>query len=103
MTARTRPPKTLSDIRTHSGRVKSDNHSYRDYFQAGALELEKWRREREKEASLRRLAIINERINQINVEKSLLLSAAAAEDARKSDAKSSTIGKPSSPGVRIKY
>ncbi|GAB6047313.1 hypothetical protein JCM19379_11370 [Methyloparacoccus murrellii] len=102
MGTRTRPPKSLSDIKTHSGRVSRGDQSYRDYFQAGALELEKWRREREREASLRRLSVINDRIAQINHEKSILLGGVLAEDLRKSETGSSLVEKPPR-GVRIKY
>lgn len=102
MSTRTRPPRTLSDIRTHSGRANRGHQSYKDYFQAGALELEKWRREKEKEASLKRLAIINDRIAQINHEKSVLLGAAMSEDLRMSESNSTPTYK-SPRGTRIKY
>ena len=48
----TSPPRTVSDIKTHSGRVSRDHQVYRDYFQVGALELERWRRANERDVAL---------------------------------------------------
>ncbi len=74
MTAKSnRPPRNLSDIKTHAGRAGISDRSYANYFQMGALELERWRREREKEAATRRIDEINRRIGEIETEMSPLL------------------------------
>ncbi|MBS1205223.1 MAG: hypothetical protein H6R25_2122 [Proteobacteria bacterium] len=105
MVIRTRPLRTLSDIKTHSGRVSGDHQTYRDYFQIGALELERWRRTREREAASLRIACIDERIGDINKEKAALLAdAAAMSSVIEGNGKSETTEKKKkSPGLRIKY
>jgi hypothetical protein len=72
-----RPPRSVSDIKTHSGKAKNKHETYRNYFQVGALELERWRREREREAASTRINQIDSRIAEINKEKNHLLSEAA--------------------------
>jgi predicted nuclease with RNAse H fold len=101
----TRPPRSVSDIKTHSGRASRDHQIYRDYFQVGALELERWRRTLERNVAASRIASIDSRITDIDKEKEELLTSAAAVCA--------TIynkGKPEEPteskkpsGLRIKY
>jgi len=76
----TRPPRSVSDIKTHSGMAKNKHETYRNYFQVGALELERWRREREREAASTRINHIDSRIAEIDKEKNHLL-AEAAENA----------------------
>jgi len=101
MAIRTRPPRSVSDIKTHSGRAKNKHETYRNYFQVGALELERWRREREREAASARIADIDNRILDIDKEKMMLLSDAAealAENMPKHDLEEK---KPS--GLKIKY
>jgi hypothetical protein len=100
----TSPPRTVSDIKTHSGRVSRDHEVYRDYFQVGALELERWRRTREREVALSRIAMIDKRIAEIDKEKELLLaSATAACEMVYNKSKSESTGNKKSSGLRIKY
>lgn len=103
MAIRTRPPRTVSDIKTRSGVAKNQHETYRNYFQVGALELERWRREREREASSSRIAEIDKRLDEINREKQLLLDA-AIENASPSEKKEAgkTAGRQAG-GLRIKY
>ena len=105
MAISTRPPRTLSDIKTHSGRASQDHETYRDYFQVGALELERWRRSKEREAASSRVATISLRIAEIDREKEVLLASAASVSdllvSRKSTAASA--GPKKTSGLRIKY
>jgi hypothetical protein len=101
MAISTRPPKTLSDIKTHSGRVSTNHEVYRDYFQVGALELERWRRTKEREAALARIAGIDSRIAEIDQEKEALLAGAAA--CALSDSQPELAEQRKSAGFRIKY
>lgn len=105
MAISTRPPKTLSDIKTHSGRVRGDNQVYRDYFQVGALELERLRRTKERQAASSRIAIIDSRVADIDKEKEALLAGAAeycaTVDSNGNKTESPAKKKPS--GLRIKY
>ena len=100
----TRPPRTISDIKTHSGRASRDHQVYRDYFQVGALELERWRRRLERDAASSRIASIDNRIKDIEKEKEELLAGAAAACATIYN-----VGNPEptdnkkSSGLRIKY
>lgn len=105
MAISTRPPRTVADIKTHSGRVSRDHQQvYRDYFQVGALELERWRRTREREAASSRIASIDSRIADIDKEKEVLLTCAAAACATAdSDSKQEPAEKKKSSGLRIKY
>ena len=103
MAIRTRPPRTVSDIKTRSGVAKNQHETYRNYFQVGALELERWRREREREASSSRIAEIDKRLTDINREKQLLLDA-AMENASPSE--KGQVAKPAesqASRLRIKY
>jgi hypothetical protein len=100
----TSPPRTVSDIKTHSGRVSRDHEVYRDYFQVGALELERWRRTREREVAISRVAMIDKRIAEIDKEKELLLaSATAACEMVYNKGKSESTENKKSSGLRIKY
>lgn len=104
MAISTRPPRTLSDIKTHSGRVSGDHQTYRDYFQVGALELERWRRTREREAASSRIASIDGRIADIDKEKEALLAGAVVACATAdSKGKLAPTEKKKSSGLRIKY
>lgn len=103
MAIRTRPPRTISDIKTHSGRVNREHQTYRDFFQVGALELERWRRQREREAALRRVADINNRIADIDKEKNNLLADAGVVGNTRSDRNKPEYAEKKSSGLRIKY
>jgi hypothetical protein len=100
----TRPPRTKSDIKTHSGRASRDHQIYRDYFQVGALELERWRRTLERDVAASRIANIDSRITDIDREKEELLSGAAAACATiYNNGKPEPTENKKSSGLRIKY
>ena len=104
MAISTRPPRTLSDIKTHSGRAGSNLEVYRDYFQVGALELERWRRTKERDAAASRIASIDSRIADIEREKEVLLAGAAAACATVAGNNQTELTeKRKSSGLRIKY
>lgn len=103
MTIRTRPPRTISDIKTHSGRVSREHQTYRDFFQLGALELERWRREREREAASRRIAGIDSRIADIDKEKNALLTETGVFGGRDKRRNKPDFVEQNSSGIRIKY
>lgn len=104
MAISTRPRRTVSDIKTHSGRANGNRQEvYRDYFQVGALELERWRRAKEREAAAARIAGIDNRIAEINAEKETLLAGAAAACAIDSDSNTASTEKKKPAGLRIRY
>lgn len=63
-----RPRKGLADVRTLSGRVDQDHLTYRTYFKLGALEMQRLRKQKEKDAALYRITDINESLSLINNE-----------------------------------
>lgn len=74
MTAQTsKPPRTLADIKTFAGRAGKERRGYANFFQMGALELERWRRGKEREAASNRVAEIDRRMAEIDQEMSGLL------------------------------
>ena len=98
------PRRTVSDIKTHSGRGSRDHEVYRDYFQVGALELERWRRAKEREVASLRVASIDSRIAEIDKEKELLLANAAGACAMTNNkGGSSSVVSQQSSGHKIKY
>ena len=101
MAIRSRPPRSVSDIKTHSGRTKNNHETYRNYFQVGDLELERWRREREREAAALRIAEIDNRISDIDNEKKKLLE--EADVAQGKSAATEEIVEKKSSGLKIKY
>jgi len=101
MAIRSRPPRSVSDIKTHSGSTKNNHETYRNYFQVGALELERWRREREREAAALRIAEIDNRISDIDYEKKKLLE--EADLAQGKSAATEEIAEKKSTGLKIKY
>lgn len=101
----TRPPRTVTDIKTHSGKSSRDHQIYRNYFQVGALELERWRRTLERNVASSRIASIDCRITDIDKEKNeLLASAALACKAIYNKGESEEPAENKKPsGLRIKY
>jgi hypothetical protein len=63
----------LRDIRTYSGRVDDGGVVYLRYLKIGCLEMEKVRREKERDSTIARLRNIDSRINDIDAEKSIIL------------------------------
>ncbi|MHC1713317.1 MAG: hypothetical protein AB9872_14320 [Solidesulfovibrio sp.] len=63
----------LRDIRTLSGRVGKVNAPHNAFMRISHIELEKVRRNREKEAASRLIADIDERLEEIEVEKAEIL------------------------------
>ena len=100
----TSPPRTVTDIKTQSGRVSRDHQVYRDYFQVGALELERWRRTKEREVALSRIASIDTRIAEIDKEKETLLASATVTcDEIYNKGNPGEDENKKSSGLRIKY
>jgi hypothetical protein len=73
------PHRGLQDIRTMSERISDANNPQRKYLALAMLELERARRNREKESASQRVESINQRLRDISAEQSELLAAAEAE------------------------
>jgi hypothetical protein len=71
------PPKRtirgLQDIRTLAGRPDIINEPYRTYMRITAIEMEKARKNKERESALHRVGIIEARVKEIDAEKKGLL------------------------------
>jgi hypothetical protein len=77
-----RPQRSLTDIRTVAGKSSDPaQRGYANYFEMGALELERLRRTQEREAAQRRIDEINRRIAEIDAEMVQLQTAAEASRA----------------------
>ncbi|MFP3870136.1 MAG: hypothetical protein ACLFVT_04540 [Syntrophobacteria bacterium] len=63
----------LQAIRTLSGRTDRASQPYRAYLKIAALEMEKARRNKERESATHRVKIINARTKEIEREKAALL------------------------------
>lgn len=71
------PAKGLNNIRTLSGRVDQLSLPYRCYMQITCLEMEKARRGMERRSAGQRVALIDARLEQIEMAKQQLLQAVA--------------------------
>jgi len=72
------PLKGLNNIRTLSGRVDRISLPYRSYMQITCLEMEKARRDMERNSASQRIAVIDARLAEIEKAKQDLLQAVAA-------------------------
>jgi hypothetical protein len=71
--------RTVQDIRTMSERINETNNPQRKYLALAMLELEKARRNKEKQSASQRVANINQRLAEIETVQADLLAAAEAE------------------------
>ncbi len=70
------PKKGLKDIRTLAGRVNQAYSSpYKAYMQLCCLEMEKFRRGKEKESAMHRVKMIDDRFEEIEAEKAAISNA----------------------------
>ncbi len=67
------PRRGLRDVRTHSGLVDQLHLPHRTHIKVGCLEMEKLRRGKERKSASRRIADIDARLKEIEVEESRLL------------------------------
>ena len=65
--------RSVRDIRTYSGRVDAGGVPYLAYMKIGCLEMEKARREKERNSALERIRNIDSRISDIDAERDLIL------------------------------
>lgn len=97
----------LSNIRTLAGRVDQAALPYRAYMQVTCLEMEKARRDRERESANKRVGEIDARLREIAKEQQELLKAVANPKKAASSRLPGIEVKPSPPrsagGFRIRY
>jgi hypothetical protein len=76
---KSKPHRSVQDIRTMSERISETNNPQRKYLALAMLELEKARRKQEKQSSSQRVANIDRRLAEIETAQTSLLAAAQAE------------------------
>jgi len=67
----------VQDIRTHAGKVDKTSLPHKAYLRIACLELEKLRRDTERETAMRRVKCIDERCQEIEAEQDVLLNSLA--------------------------
>ncbi len=72
--------RTVRDIQTFSGKVEQVVVPYKAYMRISCLELEKYRRGKERENSIHLISKISARFQEIEAEKSALLEALNQHD-----------------------
>ncbi len=73
------PRRGVQDIRTMSERISDADNPQRKYLTLAMLELERARRNKERQSASQRVANIDQRLADITAEQTELLSAAEAE------------------------
>ncbi|OHB66465.1 MAG: hypothetical protein A2V70_02725 [Planctomycetes bacterium RBG_13_63_9] len=81
---KSKPARGLQDIRTISERTSDADNPQRKYLSLAMLELEKVRRNKEKQSASQRVENIDRRVAEIEEEQASLLAAAEAELAESS-------------------
>ena len=72
--------KGLQDIASHSGRAREGAIPYKAYMRLSCLEMEKFRRSRERESAMVRVANIDARFLQIDAEEAMILRVMKEQD-----------------------
>lgn len=107
MTIPPRNLKSLQDIRTHAGRVETAAIPYKAFMKMSCLEMEKFRRERERKSAMTRVDNIDKRFREIEAEKASILSRLSEAAPRKGKDSEEADSRPSARqtpnGFRLRY
>lgn len=97
----------LQDIRSISGRVDQAALSYKGYMKLSCLEMEKFRRSKERSSAMQRVNNIDSRFNDIDAEKKMLLQALGdlenVKNKQKDIEHDQSPRRSSTGGLKIKY
>jgi len=98
----------LQDIRTLSGRIDQATLPYKDYMKISCLEMEKFRRGKERESAMVRVRNIDTRLREIEVEKYAIMQELNLQSTVNTDCKSEPVEKRSEKsrnngGFKIRY
>lgn len=99
----TRSVRGLQDIRTLEGWVDLANQPYRAFMKITCLEMEKARREKERESALRRVENIDERLREIELEKANLMKVLGVSDGKGAGPPSKAVAPKGLDGFRFRY
>lgn len=72
--------RSLQDVRTLSGMVDKASNPYMGYMKMSCLEMEKFRRGKERESALQRVRNIEARFREIEAEKATILRALSVQN-----------------------
>jgi hypothetical protein len=72
----------VQDIKTHSGCAGEGALSYKSYMKISILEMEKFRKGKEKQSALDKIAQIDKRFSEIEVEQRAIFAALEANGVR---------------------
>ena len=108
MTVPRRTLRRVQDIRTHAGISTERTLPHQVYLRIACLEMEKFRREQERQSAMRRVQTIDARFNEIKAEQMSLMQTMKRDVSRKtvvasSRTEASTEPAPVSQGFRIRY
>jgi hypothetical protein len=99
--------KSLQDIRTHAGRVDEAAIPYKAFMKMSCLEMEKFRKERERMSAMIRVNNIDRRFREIEAEKAAIQTRLdeAPENKRKDPEKadSKSPARQAARGFRLRY
>ena len=103
-----KPRRGLQDISTHAGRVRQAAIPYKAFMRLSCLEMEKFRRARERASAMNRVNNIDARFVEIEAEKSaILISLGEKEEAKDGGpqvpVEPRPVMKPASAPFRLKY
>lgn len=93
----------LQDIRTLEGSVDLANQPYRAFMKITCLEMEKARRAKERESALHRVKNIDERLEEIEIEKANLMKVLGMSDDKAIGPASRTVALKGPEGFRLRY
>lgn len=97
------PRKGLKDIKTMSGGVDRVHLPHRAYFKVGCLELEKTRRNRERQSAQESISRIDTRLHKVEEEKKALLETLGDLEAGREPPKPVSPRPPRVRGFKIEY
>ncbi len=99
--------KSLQDIRTHAGRVDEAAIPYKAFMKLSCLEMEKFRRDRERKSAMTRVNNIDKRFREIDAERESILSRLEQSNESKEKKVEETDSKPPvrqvPSGFRLQY
>jgi len=104
-----RPIKGLQDIASHSGRAAEEAIPHKAYMRLSCLEMEKFRRARERESAMVRVGNIDARCREIDAEEAMILRAMKEQDGSEpaGDPERGSgynpVGKKNTGGFKLKY
>ena len=99
----TRSIRSLQDIRTLEGWVDLAKQPYRAFMKITCLEMEKARREKERESALHRVENIDERLREIEAEKAGLMKVLGVSDGKAAGPASRSVSAKGPEGFKFRY